>query len=379
MKLQQVKLSGNDNFTPGSNTLVVNFGGPTVVKDKSFIQFSASLWSGGTYPNNTPYEFMVIPQFSSVSGGNASAITFTRGPSVDGDELEITWSVFHLAEGTVEHLPVTQITSFNQNIPIPAGKWTDDKSFIISNFYTTFGGPWNTDLDSKLFQTRHVEIIGNHFAKVKGRVNGGSEYAALQVVTLPNAFVQEVISPATGINVTSATFTAVDISKSMHFTTYLSENGTLNMNETHLKNGGFFDSTRLIYSSYAFKNLEAVSYIIEDPDIFAQHGEIIWFNNPGPVMLSTAIQEEHSIALINGQVGYWGRSSSTTVLDFARWGMRADFNNKNMMTTTISLFRGSLSGLECKCQMTAAEFTLDPSPVNDGHDQYYRMNNRRRA
>lgn len=375
MKLQKAKLSGTDAFTPGSATLVINFGGPTVIKDKSFIQVTASVNTGGTYPNSIPYEYMIIYEFSSVTSGNAAAITFTRGPSVDADTLEITWRVFELAQGNVEHIAATLLTSTDQNIPIPAGKWTDGKSFIIANFYTTFT-TWGTNLDPQSFQARHVNITSVDYVKIKGLVSG-SEYASLQIVTLPNATIKEIITSVSGTSSNSAAFTAIDQSNSMHFSTFLSTGATTSMNETHSKRVSFLSNTQLVFASFASKTMEAVTYIVEDPDIFAQHAGILWFNSPNNVVFGTSVQEEHSLININGQVGYWGSSSSTSVLDFARWGMRNVFDDPFMMTNSFDLFRGSLSGLECRCQITVAEFTLDPSPT--GHDQFMRrfFNNRR--
>ncbi|MEE9374549.1 MAG: hypothetical protein V3V00_15950 [Saprospiraceae bacterium] len=353
-----LKLKDSGVFTWGvfQDLEVIVLGQPVEV-DKTLIYYSGSNVSGTGSDSTDAGDYFTGPSLTNITSGFAADITFERF-SLTSVGVEITWRIFELTEGTVEH----GIETLNGTaIEVVITTLDVGKSFSLAYMDSDITPAFNGRLDTQLFRHKVYFNGANDVIRFETNIASTDLHAHWQVITLPNSTVQleENTIPATGTSHIFA-ITSVDLTKTMHFSSMLPTGAANNCDGQKIKGIDLLSATQLQIASYVAYAAEMTTYVIEDPGIFTQRGtELNWTASSTTATFGTAIEEDQGLCSIGGCYYHWGLHNIAGVPSFYQgFGHRNTFLNPGASTTQFIINRGTLGGSQTSTDWVVIEFAL---------------------
>ena len=350
-----VSLKDSGVFTFGSteDDHVETLGIP-LVKDKTFVLFTASNASGFGSGSNNAGDYLIAPELTNITGGKAADVTFHRVHQTTA-LIEVTWRVFLLTTGTVEH----GSTNLNPSSPfdIPVTTFVDGESFSIA-YMTRTTGTFGGDLRSQAFSHK-VHNNGSDVLTIDSPLSGQAGiFAYWQIVTFPGSTVQTIEGTST-TSFDGFTITAVDLTKTMTLGSF--KYTTTGIDGRELKSFFFNNSTTLQVAAYISATAVFVAYVVEDDGIFVQHGSVIdWTASSTIVTFGTLVDELKALCIHGGVYAFWGlHNQAGSPAFFQGFGHRNTFLNVGNPTTQFIINRGTTGGSSTSTDWQVIEFIFD--------------------
>lgn len=350
-----VSLKDSGVFTFGSteDDHVVTLNIP-LMKNKTFVLFTISNASGFNSGSNNAGDYLIAPELTDITGGKAADVTFHRVHQTTA-LIEVTWRVFLLTTGTVEH----GSTNLNPSSPfdISVTTFVAGESFSIA-YMTRTTGTFGGDLRSQAFSHK-VHNNGSDVLTIDSPLSGQTGiFAYWQIVTFPGSTVQTIEGTST-TSFDGFTITTVDLTKTMTLGSFKYTTTSIAGNE--IKSFFFNDSTTLQVAAYASSTAVFVAYVVEDDGMFVQHGSVVdWTASSTTVTFGTLVDETKALCLHGGPYVAWGPHDISSSPAFGSGFLhRNTFLNVGSPTTQFRINRGTTGGSNASTDWQVIEFIFD--------------------